>query len=154
MDYGKNQHIKKFIVYSVVQMLWVSVGLGGVKRAPIKRTLDSLDEVIAKQRRKTVEERKTLTGESKQSDKKEQEEHLMDIVANLTTNRDQTDTLLTSMLEVKGPVVKTDKKENIDKNSRGNFLEMLPIERKSDEATVLPLGDNQRVRWWRKQGFY
>ena len=59
-----------------------------------------------------------------------------------------TDHTVRSVLEVK------DKKENNKKNSLGQSLERLAEERKSDEATGLVSGEDQRVRWWRKQGFY
>ena len=60
-----------------------------------------------------------------------------------------TDHTVTSVLEVKD-----NRQENDKKNSLGQSLEKLPVERKSDEATGFMSGEDQRVRWWRKQGFY
>ena len=68
--------------------------------------------------------------------------------------RDQT---VTSVLEVKDEEVKGDlgpEKENAMTSLLGQYLAMLPVERKSDEAPGLLSGEDQRVRWWRKQGFY
>ena len=63
---------------------------------------------------------------------------------------------VTSELEVKDQDVKADdpEKENVKKNPLGQSLAMLPVERKSDEAPDVLLAGDQRVRWWRKQGFY
>ena len=60
-----------------------------------------------------------------------------------------TDHTVTSVLEVKD-----NRKENHKKNPLGQSLEKLPVERKSEEATGFMSGEDQRVRWWRKQGFY
>ena len=68
--------------------------------------------------------------------------------------RDQT---VTSVLEVKDEEVKGDlgpEIENAMTSLLGQYLAMLPVERKSDEAPGLLSGEDQRVRWWRKQGFY
>ena len=63
---------------------------------------------------------------------------------------------VTSELEVKDQDVKADdpEKENVKKNPLGQSLAMLPVERKSDEAPDVLSAEDQRVRWWRKQGFY
>ena len=63
---------------------------------------------------------------------------------------------VTSELEVKDQDVKADdpEKENVKKNPLGQSLAMLPVERKSDEAPDVLSSADQRVRWWRKQGFY
>lgn len=60
-----------------------------------------------------------------------------------------TDHTVTSVLEVKD-----NRKENDKKNPLGQSLEKLPVKRKSDKATGFMSGEDQRVRWWRKQGFY
>ena len=205
-------------------MLWVSVG--GLKRGPNKRTLDSVEENIAEQRSKENISRGTKLI---QNDEKEAEEQTVDIEEELGTKRDgteqrqmkqkirkeqkvlkktegnlekdedrrkkqgkgdvrvkqmvldlleegenrkgmkariirdliedqlHTDHTVTSVLEVKDLEVKGDldlEKENTMTNLLGQSLVMLPVERKSDEAPGLLSGEDQRVRWWRKQGFY
>ena len=71
-------------------------------------------------------------------------------------NKLGTDHTVTSELEAKDQDVKADdpEKENVKKNPLGQSLAMLPVERKSDEAPDVLLAGDQRVRWWRKQGFY
>ena len=71
-------------------------------------------------------------------------------------NKLGTDHTVTSELEAKDQDVKADdpEKENVKKNPLGQSLAMLPVERKSDEAPVVLSSADQRVRWWRKQGFY
>ena len=211
-------------------MLWVSVG--GLKRGPNKRTLDSVEENIAEQRSEIQQpvEQKISRGGLVQNDEKEGQEHTVDIEGESATKRDKdteqrqrkqkirkeqkvlkkaegklkkeedrrkkqgkgdvrvkqmvldlldegenrkgmkariisdptedkqhTDHTVTSVLEVKDKEVKGDlgsEKENTRKNLLGQSLAMLPVERKSDEAPGLLLGEAQRVRWWRKQGFY
>ena len=67
------------------------------------------------------------------------------------------DHTVSSVLEVKDKEVKGDlgpEKENAMTSLLGQSLEMLPVESKSDEAPGLLSGEDQRVRWWRKQGFY
>ena len=205
-------------------MLWVSVG--GLKRGPNKRTLDSVEENIAEQRSKENISRGTKLI---QNDEKEAEEQTVDIEEESATKRDgteqrqmkqkirkeqkvlkktegnlekdedrrkkqgkgdvrvkqmvldlleegenrkgmkarivrdpiedklHTDQTVTSVLEVKDLEVKGDldpEKENTMTNLLGQSLVMLPVERKSDEAPGLLSGEDQRVRWWRKQGFY
>lgn len=79
------------------------------------------------------------------------------IISDPTEDKQHTDHTVTSVLEVKDKEVKGDlgpEKENTRKNLLGQSLAMLPVERKSDEAPGLLLGEAQRVRWWRKQGFY
>ena len=78
------------------------------------------------------------------------------IISDPTEDKQHTDHTVTSVLEVKDKEVKGDlgpEKENTRKNLLGQSLAMLPVERKSDEAPGLLLGEAQRVRWWRKQGF-
>ena len=211
-------------------MLWVSVG--GLKRGPNKRTLDSVEENIAEQRSEIQQpvEQKISTGGLVQNDEKEGQEHTVDIegesaakrdtdteqrqrkqkirkeqkvlkkaegklkkeedrrkkqgkgdvrvkqmvldlldegenrkgmkariISDPTEDKQHTDHTVTSVLEVKDKEVKGDlgsEKENTRKNLLGQSLAMLPVERKSDEAPGLLLGEAQRVRWWRKQGFY
>ena len=71
-------------------------------------------------------------------------------------NKLGTDHTVTSELEAKDQDVKADdpEKENVKKNPLGQSLAMLPVERKSDEAPDVLLAGDQRVRRWRKQGFY
>lgn len=211
-------------------MLWVSVG--GLKRGPNKRTLDSVEENIAEQRSEIQQpvEQKISRGGLVQNDEKEGQEHTVDIegesaakrdtdteqrqrkqkirkeqkvlkkaegklkkeedrrkkqgkgdvrvkqmvldlldegenrkgmkariISDPTEDKQHTDHTVTSVLEVKDKEVKGDlgpEKENTRKNLLGQSLAMLPVERKSDEAPGLLLGEAQRVRWWRKQGFY
>ena len=211
-------------------MLWVSVG--GLKRGPNKRTLDSVEENIAEQRSEIQQpvEQKISRGGLVQNDEKEGQEHTVDIegesaakrdtdteqrqrkqkirkeqkvlkkaegklkkeedrrkkqgkgdvrvkqmvldlldegenrkgmkariISDPTEDKQHTDHTVTSVLEVKDKEVKGDlgpEKENTRKNFLGQSLAMLPVERKSDEAPGLLLGEAQRVRWWRKQGFY
>ena len=211
-------------------MLWVSVG--GLKRGPNKRTLDSVEENIAEQRSEIQQpvEQKISRGGLVQNDEKEGQEHTVDIegesaakrdtdteqrqrkqkirkeqkvlkkaegklkkeedrrkkqgkgdvrvkqmvldlldegenrkgmkariISDPTEDKQHTDHTVTSVLEVKDKEVKGDlgpQKENTRKNLLGQSLAMLPVERKSDEAPGLLLGEAQRVRWWRKQGFY
>ena len=78
------------------------------------------------------------------------------IITEPIDNKLRTDHTVTSMLEVKDQEVKSDdpEKENVKKNPLGQSLAMLPVERKSDEAPDVLLAGDQRVRWWRKQGFY
>ena len=211
-------------------MLWVSVG--GLKRGPNKRTLDSVEENIAEQRSEIQQpvEQKISRGGLVQNDEKEGQEHTVDIegesaakrdtdteqrqrkqkirkeqkvlkkaegklkkeedrrkkqgkgdvrvkqmvldlldegenrkgmkariISDPTEDKQHTDHTVTSVLEVKDKEVKGDlgpEKENTTKNLLGQSLAMLPVERKSDEAPGLLLGEAQRVRWWRKQGFY
>ena len=211
-------------------MLWVSVG--GLKRGPNKRTLDSVEENIAEQRSEIQQpvEQKISRGGLVQNDEKEGQGHTVDIegksaakrdkdteqrqrkqkirkeqkvlkkaegklkkeedrrkkqgkgdvrvkqmvldlldegenrkgmkariISDPTEDKQHTDHTVTSVLEVKDKEVKGDlgpEKENTRKNLLGQSLAMLPVERKSDEAPGLLLGEAQRVRWWRKQGFY
>lgn len=211
-------------------MLWVSVG--GLKRGPNKRTLDSVEENIAEQRSEIQQpvEQKISRGGLVQNYEKEGQEHTVDIegesaakrdtdteqrqrkqkirkeqkvlkkaegklkkeedrrkkqgkgdvrvkqmvldlldegenrkgmkariISDPTEDKQHTDHTVTSVLEVKDKEVKGDlgsEKENTRKNLLGQSLAMLPVERKSDEAPGLLLGEAQRVRWWRKQGFY
>ena len=66
------------------------------------------------------------------------------------------DHTVSSALEVKDKEVKGDlgpEKENTMTSLLGQSLAMLPVESKSDEAPGLLSGEDQRVRWWRKQGF-
>ena len=78
------------------------------------------------------------------------------IITEPIDNKLRTDHTVTSVLEVKDQKVKADdpEKENGKTNPLGQSLAMMPVERKSDEAPGLMSGEDQRGRWWRKQGFY
>ena len=66
---------------------------------------------------------------------------------NLYADHNVTSVLKVEDKEIKGNVPE---KENTMINLLGQSLGLLPVESKSEDAA----GKDQRVRWWRKQGFY